>query len=232
MKSPLYYVFAAIILSLSSCASAYFPSVVNVPIFEDKKELILSGHWGNSGVDLQSAYSPTNHLGLLLNLNFNNPEFADLYNNNNRHFLMESGLGYHSKLGDLLHFSCYGGGAFSFYNRYENDIDNSQHIKGNYLKFFFQPSLGLVRDKFKGQYILRFVSLRLKDDSKLINSIMIEPALSLTFGNGNYQYILQGGFSMPIENYEEIASISNMIFFSIGWKYSFHLGDTNKNNDS
>jgi hypothetical protein len=70
-----------ILIFLNSCqTSAFLPQTHNVPLFTDKNQLRINTNLTHRAIDLNIAYSPSKHIGLLLNgaftRNYIKPEIA------------------------------------------------------------------------------------------------------------------------------------------------------------
>lgn len=134
----------SIALILSSCSPVYIPNVRNAALFRGAGEVQVSGHVGN-GVDLQSAVSVTDHIGVMANYEFvnRNSESDDSYI---KHKFWEGGIGYYENADNLSYeiFAGYGRGEGTNYDNYDDLFTAPTDIlaTGKYQRFFVQPSIG------------------------------------------------------------------------------------------
>lgn len=93
----------------------------------------------SGGADLQFAYAPIEHLGVMINGAFSKTQNYSKNNDTESHYL-EAGLGYSTKLEDNKKwlFEVYGGGGKGNYSIWYTD---NQTAKINMNKYFIQPSL-------------------------------------------------------------------------------------------
>lgn len=149
MKKNVYRLFIFALI-FSSCSHVYYiPTVQNVPLNTGKNEFKISGHygswfnWSTESFDIQSSYSVTDQIGLMLNGLYSNvKEYGD-------GGYVEGALGYYKpvykkklfKNTDITGvFEIYGGlGVGKQHHNYENGYAD---ISGT--KVFIQPSFGIT----------------------------------------------------------------------------------------
>src|ERR1051325_9395510 len=85
-------------LALTSCAPAYISNTRNTPMFGEGNEFAGSVAI-SSGVDVQTAYSVSNHVALMANFNTVQKKYStDMQGSFNRnHIFGEGALGYFSR---------------------------------------------------------------------------------------------------------------------------------------
>lgn len=148
-------------LALTSCAPAYIANTRNVPMFAEANEFAGSVAL-SSGVDVQAAYSVSDHVAVMANANTvqqtlnpgdNKPSFK------RNHFFAEGGLGYFSrtKKSRFELFGGYGMGSGTSYESYFFFHTQSQSVvtKGTYSRIFIQPSIGTNNKKFNLMFTAR-----------------------------------------------------------------------------
>lgn len=91
------------------------PNSVNVPTHTEGNELVLAGNAGVNGVDVQSSYTLSKHLGLMLNASFDGVPNAEIQSFGHGHYFSEVGLGYYSVVNDMHVLSLYGGLGYGYY---------------------------------------------------------------------------------------------------------------------
>jgi hypothetical protein len=140
-------------LALTSCAPAYIPNTRNTPMFGESNEFAGSVAI-SSGVDVQAAYSVTDHIAVMANFNTiqkkYTPEGQSSFNRN--HVFGEGALGYFTKTKSSRFelFGGYGAGSGTSYESYYFFFTQSKPVitKANYSRIFIQPSIGTNNKKF------------------------------------------------------------------------------------
>ncbi|NQY10920.1 MAG: hypothetical protein HRT71_15585 [Flavobacteriales bacterium] len=125
-----------VIALLPSCyVSQYVVSSHHVPIFEKSEELRGATYVSLSGIDLQLAYSITDHVPIILNYT------GGIKGRN----YFELGSGYFKNLTDEVQLQLYGGTGYGVLNR---EISNmgvfhtvDKRIEAEYYQFYLQPSM-------------------------------------------------------------------------------------------
>jgi hypothetical protein len=250
MKKLTTLLFGAVLLS--SCTHYYYvPNTQNVPLFREKNEYRISAFYGggdeSSCGEIQTAYSATEHLGLMANFmlarggSSTDADYAKGY-------CLEGAAGYFKPFGNQQVFEIYGGlggGSqnhkyYSYNNQYESTADLS------FLKVFIQPSFGMTFNAFDVAFSTRMTSMSFTNINNNINDsyeheilqsiqnkshFFIEPAITLRVGWKNVKFQLQGQISKDLSNptfyIGEDYHISGGLYFTIANRY--RSGKTNNN---
>ena len=140
-------------LAFTSCAPAYISNTRNTPMFGEGNE--FAGTIAvSSGVDVQAAYSVSNHVAVMGNLNTIQKKYTTDDNTtfNRNHFFGEGAVGYFSrtKSSRFELFAGYGMGSGTSYESYYFFHTQSKNVvtKANYSRIFIQPSIGTNNKKF------------------------------------------------------------------------------------
>lgn len=147
-------------IALSSCAPAYISNTRNVPMFAEANEFAGSIAV-SSGVDAQLAYSVSDHVAVMANVNTVqqklSPENKPSFKRN--HIFAEGGLGYFTRTKKSRYelFAGYGVGSGTSYDSYYFFHTNSEEVvsKYNYSRIFIQPSIGTNKKKFNIMFSAR-----------------------------------------------------------------------------
>jgi len=144
--------YVALIVLCTSCESVYIPSVRNAPLLSRSREFQLSASAGN-GMNLNTAYAVTNHIGLIGNAMYANDKWQ--YANSYRiHQSADAGLGYFGSK-ERISYELYAGAGKG--KGYARDISsgflflfNSEKISsGSYRKIFMQPTIAFRIKRFQ-----------------------------------------------------------------------------------
>lgn len=239
MFSSLKYLFSIlIIINVCSCASLYVPNTMNVPLFTEKSEKLISVNTGMNGWDLQGAYALTNHVAIVTNASWSPPTQQD-GSNFHTHTFVEGGAGYFMKTGESWVFDVYGGyGWGSVASRMDyvfNGNNQTDRVSGYYNRVFIQPSIGLKRNYIELAFSLRGVFLDAYDikfdNSTELNTAQAahtEGAFTLRVGKEKLFGHLQVGASIPVTN---SASIKYRPFmFSLGMTLRLRSSSSDNSN--
>jgi len=215
-KKSLLYFFS---LLVASCSPIYYaPNAHNVPLFKEKNELKLSGHYSLGedvkSVELQTAYS----LDTLFAIQLNGMRTID----NEKAFgsYVELALGYYKNLPQNWVFEIYAGFGSGRVNwQYGDSYSNNFGLANpsssmNFNKIYMQPSIGYSGSSldFAFSYrigILSYNSIVLNDipdgnnyDIYILNGshLMSEPAVTLRFGEELVKLQVQLGYSKDLQN--------------------------------
>lgn len=138
--------FVTITAIIQSCVTAYVPNRVNTPLFTEKGEIKIDAALGTNGADIQAAYSPVKHLGIIASGNFSIQSY-DTATSFHKHSYGEIGMGYYNKLNNNLVMEIYGG-----YGMGNSDTEwssiwlgkvNIIDVKDDFSKFFIQPAIAI-----------------------------------------------------------------------------------------
>jgi hypothetical protein len=201
-----FFFLSLVLIIFNSCAPAYIPNVLNTPLLSNKGEFQGRLNGGISGIDPQMSYAFTDRIGVMLNGSFNYRNDSDKYH---KHFFIESGAGYYSKIQDAGRFDIYGGYGFGDIKTnvfWLNGWDN--YADGYYHRVFLQPSIGAVTSVFEGGFSTRLVLVNMhfrnipENYAYLDNSLttFIEPVITAKVGYKYIKYVAQIGFSLPLTN--------------------------------
>ena len=204
---------AFLVILLSGCSHYYYvPNVQNVPLFQEKNQYRFSGIVGvgdeSTCIELQSAYSISNQIGVMANFMHASDKRSSgdnsSVNNSATGNYFEGALGYYKPLGKSGVFEVYGGlgmgGQHHRYASYFSESGSTDYGSSDLFlaKFFVQPSLGLTYDFFDLAFSTRLYSvnyLSVRDhtfgDSYISENLsalsskshfFLEPALTLRGG--------------------------------------------------
>jgi hypothetical protein len=135
--------------SLTGCVHVYYsPNAHNVPLFKKKGEKVLGVAGGSgldevdSGLDIQTAYALTNHLGVMSNYYRASGKSSGEYKEGGHGHLMEVGLGYFTPLYKKAYrFELFGGtGRGKVYNYYDEFKKSTSQLY--FSRHFVQAALG------------------------------------------------------------------------------------------
>lgn len=218
-------------LFFSSCVPAYFPSAVNVPGVREKNDSELNLLAGYSGLDVQGNYALSDHLVVSANINTRLFGYLDVVQAmdegiqrlfEHRRILLEGGGGYYRNIGEYGQFSLIGGAGASYYKRWEIAIgEGRSDIDGKYFKYYFQPSIGLHHDYGNLVGSLRVVHLRINEQGELITGELLEPMLTLGYGIPYVHFNTQAGFSILLNEEQEIGAQVFPFYVSAGASLKF-----------
>lgn len=224
-------------IPLSSCHYYYKPNVSNVPLFLEKDEYrvaaSVSGGEYIKTLEVQGAYSITNHLAVMSNFMYGYGGDKKKYNYGRGRYL-DAAIGYYKPFGRSKVFELYGGlGGCSQFHQYS--ISASSNLF--FIKPFIQPSIGFTSKAFDialSSRISRLSFHGIQDQSQGLDygnvreislnrtSFLMEPALTL---RGGWKYTklqlqLTGlinlkGLHLPFENHN--ASIG--LYFALPKRY-------------
>ncbi len=189
-------ILGSIILSINSCAPAYVPNVLNVPLFSKKGEIQLAVNTGTAGFDPQVAYAITDHVGVMLNGSFSDRTFQES-NDYHRHNFLEFGTGYYTKLEENIRVEVFVGAG----NGNVVTVNNTT-INANLTRFFIQPSIGYSSNYFDFSFTTRLAAVNVKTGSIGNTNLFIEPVLTTKFGSKYVKGMLQFGLSLPTKSPE------------------------------
>jgi hypothetical protein len=227
------YIFICITILFSSCAAFYVPNVVNAPLLSEKGEGIAQLNAGFNGYDLQAAYAPINHLGVMVNSSFGYSESVSK-KDFHRHALIEGGLGFFTKIGDSnWHYELYGGGGIGHstglstgtFISYQEDF-----VDGDVLKYFAQSSLGRKGDHFIFAMTLKAVNFQgfnvktsqnFYHTPKYVANNFIEGALSFKAGGKKLKANSQIGLSLPITTNNNLKWRPFIMNFGVSYQFNF-----------
>ncbi|HQP04776.1 MAG: hypothetical protein KBB11_11550 [Bacteroidales bacterium] len=222
-KIILYVVILAAVFQ-QSCAPCYVPNVVNSPMLTTDKQLNASVHGGTSGFDMQTAYSPAEHWGVMLNGSYMN-QTADSSDDYHKHIFAEAGVGYFVNLGKFGLLDAYAGAGMGRINSLQTSgiFGSEAHVMS--ARVFIQPSVSFVTDYFQSSLSLRTVMVHIWQGAVSDNGYFFEPTLTIKVGVPAIKLVAQAGLSLPANshhvsfNYEPfIVSVGLQTQFNTGYK--------------
>ncbi|MBN2610592.1 MAG: hypothetical protein JXB00_03470 [Bacteroidales bacterium] len=199
----------------SSCAPAYVPNVLNTPMLDHQNEFQVSLNTGTAGFDPQIAYTVTDHIGLMANGSFAN-KTSDSTESFHKHYFIELGAGYYTKVTDNVLFEIYGGfGTGRLKSEFDNELWTSfANVESK--RVFLQPSIGVTTEIFDANLASRFTMVNLNQHSASNTGYMWEPAVTFKAGYKHVKTMLQFGFAIPInEQYLEFNYQPFIISFGV-----------------
>ncbi|MFZ6014160.1 MAG: hypothetical protein ACOYXT_27710 [Bacteroidota bacterium] len=197
-----------LVLVLSSCAPIYVPNVRNSPMFTKGGEFQGTIQVGN-GLELQSAVSVSNHIGLMGNYTYINRENLDPDDpeDYHHHKFWEGGIGYFQNDDGMFFeiFAGYGKGKGSSYGQYYLFSDNELST-GKYERYFLQPAFGFNKKIMNVAFVPRLsfvdfsefsrdgVAYEVSEDPRMF----FEPAVigRVNMANNNFYFTFQAGTSI------------------------------------
>ena len=173
-----------IVCCLSSCSRYYYkPNGVNAPMLTTARDAHLAANTTNDGsfVNVQGAYSPINHLGIIGTFNTyaykaSNPDAAS-GNVDASARLAELGAGYYYTMGKKvkLLFDIYGGGGFG---SMQSDVDMSV------FRGFVHPGVGIRTPYFEFVFNYRLSALKYYNLNANGHDSTYLQQQNLVYGNG------------------------------------------------
>ncbi|MBL0330164.1 MAG: hypothetical protein IPP64_12275 [Bacteroidetes bacterium] len=238
---------------LSGCAvrSVYVPTVGNVQLFNEQKQVQAIGYVGTNHVELLAGMNPIKHFSIGVNGSYG--KGLAIY---------EGLIGVHgySKNEAKWRYELLAGGNYTnnslqqksvWINLFKEDKSNYETI-GRYNKYFIQPSFGYFgkMEIYKINYSFalscrtsyidykKYIYRELNADStQLMNNpvyivnkefynkslYLLEPCITNKVGIRNVSVILEGQFMIPYSKEIDIryTKFSPVFIFSIGFQYTF-----------
>ncbi len=204
----------------ASCSPVYYiPNTQNVPMLHSAGELNLTVAGNASQGELQGAFAPMEHLGILLNAAAYLPKDAD-NGNGGSGILGELGLGYYGPIGTHFIFESYGLiGAGRVENHLPSTLvdfpNTSGAMRATALRFGVQPSIALRTKYFQAGISSRIISLNYTGLQGNLNylgedqfaylranraAMLLEPAITLRGGLEYLKLQLQYQLSFNFSN--------------------------------
>ncbi len=218
----LFFAFS-IVLFLFSCAPAYVPNVVNVPMLSNKGETQVGAYAGLSGFDFQFATAPANHFGVILNGSFmnNNSEQQSDYH---KHIFAEAGAGYFNKTKRNISYEMYGGLGYGNIDVAATFLNVQTITKATLSRAFLQPDIGISTKFFGISFSPRTVFVNAVSDlnsAQEANIFFIEPVITLNAGFKKVYLQMQAGFSKNIGGTLPDWFTYEPLIFSVGIHFKF-----------
>jgi hypothetical protein len=241
------------LLVLNGCNPCFYtPNAQNVPLFQEGKEgmvnFSLQGGFYSRGLNIQTAFSATDHLGFLLNYHYYGASYnegdAFIFSGEDGHFhgnFGEAAIGYFFNFDTKWIFEAYGGmGLGKVVN--ENDVNyytwHMPYYRATvkYLRYFVQPAVGWVANEhfelaISSRFcLMNYTDLELKaGDNQNIYQVtdinnnpffLLEPAFTMRVGGKNVKFQYQVTYSEDFNNSEHFDPLgtSFAVFFRIQGK--------------
>ena len=187
---------------LFGCSPMYYaPNTQNVPLLSHKDEYNISVSGNSNLLELQTSWSPVNHLGLQLNGSWYMPQKSDSGDRGAGYFT-DAGLGYYKAFGpnDILVFETYAiGGIGGVRNTFAPRADGNTFgsLYSNVGRYGIQPVFGVKWKYVDAAVSARFVGLSYFNTSGNFmfdhvdqqtylaqnrHSFLVEPAVTLRAG--------------------------------------------------
>lgn len=228
-------------LVVYSCAPAYIPNAVNTPMLKNKGDLKIGGSLGTSGADLNSAYALTNNIGIMINGSVKNGESEVTIGNGETkvtkqdHSIVEFGLGSFRSFSNGFTTDIFAGIGYGNVETTDKFGLHDGILKGDYNKFFIQPSLGVVAKYIEGAVSVRFSGVKMdltpygfkdKTDVEYLykkNKELVwfyEPTLTARFGSEKIKGVFQVGYSARIKDSDIHYFDHEPFIFNMGVQFS------------
>lgn len=215
-----------------------------------KGDVEFGGYVGTNGNDLHGAFAISNNFGLTINGSHadTHSDSSDRYR---KHLYGEAGFGYTriltSEISDgedvVPIFTCFGGfglgkaeGLTQFSNIFNNNLKYTNISKGNFLKFYLNPSIGWTSDivefyiNTKINYV-QFTKLEnhlqadwqnaIEEDGFKYN-VYYEPTLTLRAGSEVIKGSLQAGLSIGHYPDDHTAFRGRPLIIILGLHFNFN----------
>lgn len=215
---------------LFSCKTAYVPNTVNVPLFDDRNQMRLSGDFAGN---VQFAASLGPNFAVMANGMFKK-DGEDIDAVYGKGSFGEFGIGGFSRSRNNLKYEAFvGAGVGKTYTK-----ENGKTFEAKGARFFFQPSLGYHHSIFELAFTPRFVAGKFQKPTttystqELITNnladinkptwMFLEPAVTARFGYRWLKLQLQLGKSIklndqPLAYKKEFTSLG--VIFDLGRDY-------------
>jgi len=189
-------IIALVLLLGAGCKQLYVPSPVNSPLFSQAGEMSGQLALSTNGYNIQGAWSPVYHLGIigggnLFSIQVDSLDQPDQF----RHRYAEIGGGYYTRLSKYARFELYAG----YGGGHTGDVNN----RGYFQKFFLQPGIG-----YSGRYVDIGFSPRISSVQHLRTlvlgqrrnedrqSVFFEPWLTFRAGMEQFKFSFQMGWAI------------------------------------
>lgn len=210
------YLLLLTVIAFTSCAPVYVPNAINTPLFTEKHDASLQGSFGFNGYDVQAAYSPFKHFGIMANTGFYNV-------NDDSHQFFEGGLGYYGDFETNGRYEVYAG--FGNGNTILNNNILAERVSASYNRIFIQPAIGAKMNVFEASFAPRISYVNLYDlrldnlTNTPTDALFIEPVVTAKVGYKYGKFFVQFGASLHTN---DVLTIYNQpLIFNMGLNLSF-----------
>jgi len=222
-----------------SCSPVYYaPNTHNVPLLQKKNEGVVGLHVADQRGELQAAFALTDRLGIMMNVAAIHPK-NDEDGDGGKGDIFEFGGGYFGVLRGKFMFESY---AMLGFGNLENHFPSTLaanpfttgKIKGQFLRYAVQPSIGFKSSYFDAALSLRMAELHYSkisgnltfgsedqvqylEDHK--NHFLLEPALTVRGGFDYLKLQIQLGLShnLTTPNFRQ-----NKGYLTVGLLYNWN----------
>jgi len=230
-KFRLLFFLVLITVLFQSCAAAYVPNVINVPMLSNKGVLQVAANFGFSGFDPQVAYGVTNNIGLMANGSFFNGYTSDSISTDySNHNYGEIGLGYYASILKVIRVELYAGKGYGeIYGerllaegRYLTDPTQavSSKFRLSNSTTFIQPSIGFSTKVFDCALSNRLIKVEVWDKANVSRNYFMTPVITFKLGYDRVKTISQVGICLPITTMGTF--MYQPLIFSFGIQYRFN----------
>ncbi len=202
-----------LLLMMASCGPVYIPTAVNAPLLSKKNEFHGSAYMRNfSGWDIQSAYSPVGHVGIMANGSMSRSQFLfDPALGESKQTFFEGGIGIYGSLDEEqksngeLYFG-YGRGRTRSKSEFmESIFDEDTRTTGYFHRYFVQASIGVPGGHSGPSLSCRVVKVeyyKFKNGFSVSHAspkaYFAEPALTLKFGPKAFKFVAQALYAIRL----------------------------------
>lgn len=215
MKKFQLFFFLIAILFVSSCATVYYPTTLNTPLFDEQGEKFVDVSLNGGSIIFSGGYAMKEHFALAGQLSaYSVSSQIGQTTTGGEGVQLDITPGYFTSFGENGVFETYAG--YGFGRITADDFDGGLH------KFYLQPNIGYKGDNFHGAFSVRMMNVLFDARDpffELGNAQYIEPAVSLKFGGERFMFTSQFGGSFPINADYEFEHFPFIV--SIGGAYRF-----------
>jgi hypothetical protein len=217
----------------------YMPNMANVPLHNEKGDLMISANTGFTGYNFQGSYAINEMFFANLNAAYTNMHRDSI--NFNRSSLGELGFGYYKILDKnrVVVFESSAGYGLASVSDKGLQGNFYGHLSSNYHKFYLQPSIGATTDYFDGALTARLTALKYFNYQDFLNPseskdyypgvcAYLEPIATLRAGYKYLKLQIQVGFSLSLNNNHPLALQGFPIIANVG--LSGHIPTQKKDN--
>lgn len=218
MKKIKYTPFILVVLIaffVSSCATVYYPTTLNTPLFEEQGEKFVDVSLNGGSFVVSGGYAIKEHFALAGQLStFSVSTQVGQQTTGGEGYQFDITPGYFTSFGENGVFETYAG--YGLGRITANDFDGVLH------KFYLQPNVGFRSESFHGAFSVRMMNVLFDARDpffELGNTQYIEPAVSLKFGGKRFLFTTQLGGSFPLNSTVQYEHFPFIV--SIGGSYRF-----------
>ena len=209
---------------------AYVANKLNTPMMTEKHDFTADAGIGVSGLNVQAAYSPVKHMGIMANFSTESILNKENSNRYSKVDFGELGLGYYMKFGRFFMFDLYGGGGMGWSKIILDSTNRNDITNVNYYRLFAQPSIAFTTNIFKldlacrVNYINAYKSWGTSSNLYTGSLFCYEPALTAKVGYKWIMVYLQWSYSLPFNNVTTVVYEPSPWNFTGGVSFSLNFG--------